>query len=375
MTDAEAAEQRFERIVEALAEIAAGVDLPTVLQQIIESTCRLVHARYGALGVIGADQRLVEFVTHGASPGLIDAIGHYPDGHGILGLLIVEPKPLRLRDLTIHPASYGFPENHPPMHSFLGVPIRIGEEVFGNLYLCEKDGADEFSEEDERIVVSVAAVAAVAIENARLHERFQDLAVLQDRERIARDLHDKVIQRVFAAGMALQAAARLVDATAAERIVAVVDELDATIAEVRSTIFALEARPADRPNMSAVVLDLVDHVTRPAGIEPTIRIDGALNSLVTPELGNELLTVLREALANTVKHADARHVEVTVSVDHDLAVVVADDGCGFPENSANTTGHGLANLTARAQARSGSFTLKPGESRGAVLEWRVPLPP
>jgi signal transduction histidine kinase len=345
--------QPLERIVQALAEVVAGVSLPTVLHRIIESTCRLVGARYGALGVIGEDQRLVEFVTHGASPGVVEAIGRYPEGLGILGLLIVEPKPLRLRDLTQHPASHGFPANHPRMHSFLGVPIRVGDDVFGNLYLCEKEGSEEFSEDDERLVVSVAAVAAVAIENARLHERLQELAVLHDRERIARDLHDKVIQRVFAAGMALQAAARLMDSGVAARVVAVVDELDAVIAEVRSTIFALETRPVDRPSMSAVVLDLVDHTTRPAGIEPAVRIDGAFNSLVTPELGEELLTVLGEALTNAVRHSGARHVDVTITVDRELAVRVADDGRGLADRDEGALGHGLANLTARAQALGG----------------------
>ncbi len=365
---------QFERIVEALAEAAAGVSLPTVLRHIIESTCRLVGAQYGALGVIGDDQRLVEFVTHGASSELIGEIGQYPEGLGILGLLIVEPKPLRLRDLTQHPGSHGFPDRHPEMHSFLGVPIHIGEEVFGNLYLCEKEGASEFSEEDERLVASVAAVAAVAIENARLHARLQDHAVLQDRERIARDLHDKIIQRVFAAGMALQATARLADAEVSARIVDAVDELDAIIAEVRSTIFDLEARPAERPNVSAVVLDLVDHVTRPAGIVPTVRIDGALNARVTPELAEDLLAVLREGLANVVRHSGARHVEVTVSAHRDLTVVVCDDGNGLPARATRGRGHGLANLTARAQARGGTFSCRAGQPVGTVLEWQVPLP-
>ncbi|MEX0664664.1 MAG: GAF domain-containing protein [Acidimicrobiia bacterium] len=372
-TPATGAEERFEQIVEALAEVAAGVSLPTVLRHIVESTCRLVDARYGALGVIGDDQRLIEFVAHGAPDDMLDQVGHYPEGLGILGLLIVEPKPLRVRDLTQHPASYGFPEGHPPMHSFLGVPIVIGDDVFGNLYLCEKQGAEEFDEEDERLAVSVAGVAAVAIENVRLHERFQDLAVLQDRERIARDLHDKVIQRVFAAGMALQATARLAAPEVADRIVGAVDELDAIIAEVRSTIFALEARPADRPNISAVVLDLVDHTTRAAGIEPAVRIDGALNNLVTPELGEELLAVLREALANAVRHSGARHIDVTVSADRDLAVVVRDDGHGLADPAARGHGHGLANLTSRAQARGGTFSIGPSEPGGTVLEWRVPL--
>ena len=154
--------------------------------------------RYGALGVIGYDQRLSQFVTHGVTDAEIAEIGPLPQGHGILGRLIVDPRPLRFRDLRAHPDSFGFPAGHPPMRSFLGVPIHLGDDVFGNLYLCEKQGAEEFSEHDEALAVSLAAVAAVAIDNLRLHERLQDLAVLQDRERIARELHDKVIQRIFA---------------------------------------------------------------------------------------------------------------------------------------------------------------------------------
>ena len=139
------------------------------------------------------------------------------------------------------------------MRSFLGVPIRIRDEVFGNLYLCEKTTADEFTEEDESLVVSLAAAAAVAVENARLHDRLQDLAVLRDRERIARDLHDKVIQRLFAVGMRLQATARVTEPpTSADRLVEAVDELDGIISEIRGTIFELAIRPGDRPSFQRV---------------------------------------------------------------------------------------------------------------------------
>jgi signal transduction histidine kinase len=374
VTEPVASHTRIERLLDAIVGVAAGVSLPQVLHHIVQAACSLVNARYGALGVIGADQRLVEFVTHGVTPSEAASIGHLPEGHGILGLLIVEPKPLRLGDLTRHHESFGFPAHHPPMRSFLGVPIHIGDDVFGNLYLCEKTGGAEFDEEDESLVVSLAAVAAVAIDNARLHDRLQDLAVLQDRERIARDLHDKVIQRLFAAGMALQAAGRLIDADVSPRIAETVDELDAIIAEIRSTIFTLEARPSDRPNLSAAILDLVDETTRGAGIEPTVRIDGALNSLVTPELADELLAVLREALSNVVRHSGAHRVEVTIHAAHDLLLTVHDDGRGPPPDDHRARrGRGLANLAARAQAHGGTFSFGPGSSGGTSLQWRVPL--
>ena len=135
------------------------------------------------------------------------AIGNLPEGHGILGLLIVDAKPLRLPDLKEHPDSYGFPPNHPPMQSFLGVPIRVRDQVFGNLYLTDKKSSEVFTDVDEELVVGLAAAAGVAIENARLHTKLHELALVEDRERIARDLHDTVIQRLFATGMACRAPA------------------------------------------------------------------------------------------------------------------------------------------------------------------------
>jgi signal transduction histidine kinase len=366
---------RSRGLLDAMLGIASGLSLQVVLHHITEEACRLVDARYGALGVIGDDQQLTQFIAVGIRPERMAEIGHYPEGLGILGLLIVDPEPLRLRDLTTHPKSFGFPENHPPMHSFLGVPIRIRDEVFGNLYLCEKTTADEFSDEDEATVVSLAATAAVAVENSRLHERLQDLAVLRDRERIARDLHDKVIQRLFAAGMRLQATARLAESADVEqRLVDAVDELDGIITDIRSTIFELGIRPSDRPSLSASVLALVDESVRPAGIEPTIRIDGALDVRVEPALGDDVLAVLREALTNVVRHATASTVAVDVVLDESLTLRIADNGSGIdPDRRRSTIGYGLRNLEIRARARGGTCSVRPRDSGGTAVEWQVPL--
>ncbi len=363
---------RLYQLLEAIPAVAGGLSLPEVLGHIVESACALAGARYGALGVIGENQTLIDFITVGAEPDVSEAIGHYPEGHGILGLLIVDPRPLRLADLTAHPDSYGFPEHHPPMRSFLGVPVRVRDEVYGNLYLCEKRDADEFSADDEALIVSLAAMAAVAIDNARLHERLQDLAVLRDRERIARDLHDKVIQRLFATGLFLQAASHGLDASAAGKLGQAVDELDTTISEIRNAIFGLEARPADRPNLSAALLALVDEITQRADLEPTVSINGPLNAHVDPALGDDLLTAVGEAVVNVARHAEASHVSVTVHVDSQAVVLrVLDDGHG--PRGGRPGGHGLANLEARATRRGGSCRLS-ATDEGACLEWRVPLP-
>jgi len=172
-----ASRERLRALLDAVVGIGGDLDLRTVLQRIVAAACELAGARYAALGIVGADRQLSDFITHGIAPELHAAIGELPHGRGVLGLLITDPSSVRMPDITEHPRSYGFPANHPPMHSFLGTPIRIRDQVFGNLYLAEKRGADEFSDDDEEIVVAVAVAAGVAIENARL------FALAQRRER------------------------------------------------------------------------------------------------------------------------------------------------------------------------------------------------
>jgi signal transduction histidine kinase len=165
-----ATRDRLHRLLNAVVAIGGALDLQTVLRRIVEAATELVDAKYGALGVLGEGDELAEFVTAGIDDETLAKIGPYPKGHGILGVLIKDPKPLRLHDIAEHPLSYGFPPNHPPMRSFLGVPVRIRDEVFGNLYLTEKKNGEDFDDEDESVVVALAAAAGVAIENAKLYE-------------------------------------------------------------------------------------------------------------------------------------------------------------------------------------------------------------
>ena len=156
MTPANVPDDRLHQLLDAVVAVAADLSLPMTLRRIVESACALVDARYGALGVIGEDGTLREFITVGVDFETHEAIGNLPEGKGILGLLIVEPRPIRLQKLSDHPDSFGFPPNHPRMDSFLGVPIRVRDAVYGNLYLCEKQGGGEFSSEDEELVVALA---------------------------------------------------------------------------------------------------------------------------------------------------------------------------------------------------------------------------
>ena len=361
-----------QRLLDAINAVGSDLSLPIVLRRIAESARELVGARYAALGVIGDDRRLVEFITVGIDEETYAEIGHLPEGHGILGLLIVDPQPLRLRDLTGHPQSYGFPPHHPPMRSFLGVPIRVRGEVFGNLYLTEKETAEEFNEVDEHLAVALASAAGIAVENARLVERVEQLAVLEDRGRIARDLHDKVMQRLFATGLELQtmlpsSAQRDLD----ERINRLAAEIDETIAEIRQSIFALEA-----PRERGLRVDLfahVDEARETLGFAPALRFDGPVDSLIPDKVAEHLIAVLQESLSNVARHAEASRVEILVEAQAETGVLlrVVDDGNGLPNGP--TPGRGLHNLEERAVRLGGSFNASSQPHGGTVVEWRVPL--
>jgi signal transduction histidine kinase len=368
--------QHMRQLLDAVLTIGSDLDLPAILRRIVDSATNLVDARYGALGVLDDTRtRLAQFITTGVDDATHAAIGHLPEGHGILGVLIVDARPLRLPDLKQHPDSYGFPPNHPEMTSFLGVPIKVRDEVFGNLYLTDKTTGEGFTDVDEELAVTLASAAAVAIENARLHARIQELALVDDRERIARDLHDTVIQRLFATGLSLQGTARLVRTDpdlAVERVETAVDDLDLTVKHIRSAIFGLESSRRGGPRqVRDAVLSLTREASGALGFEPTVMFDGVVETGITEEVARELSATLREALSNVARHAKATRVDVSVVVDHEVLLRVVDDGVG-PPYAATHRGHGLRNMAARAERLEGRLELRPGPSSGTVLEWRVP---
>lgn len=367
--------QRLRQLLDAVLTVGSDLDLPAMLHRIVQAAVDLVDARYGALGVLDeSGTHLAQFITIGIDDETHQRIGELPHGHGILGLLIVDAKPLRLPDLREHPDSYGFPPNHPPMRSFLGVPIRVRDHVFGNLYLTDKKRGAVFTDVDEELVVGLAAAAGVAIENARLHARLAEVALVDDRERIARDLHDTVIQRLFATGLSLQATTRLVDADprgAIQRIDVAVDDLDLTVKHIRSAIFGLESSRVTESSLRARALAIVRDATGPLGFEPTVLFDGPVDTGVSYATSAELIATLREALSNVAKHARATRAEVELRAGREIVLRVTDDGIGPPE-PGTTTGKGLGNMAVRAERLGGRFALRPGEGRGTVLEWRVP---
>ncbi len=360
-------------LLEAVLSIASDLDLEGVLNRLVAAACELTDARYGALGVLDADGRhLSQFVTFGLTEEQIRHIGPPPKGHGILGLLITDPRPFRLKDVADREESFGMPANHPKMQSFLGVPIRVRGQVFGNLYLTDKRSAPEFTDRDERLVSSLGAAAGVAVDNARLHQRLGELALFADRERIARDLHDTVIQRLFAVGLSLQGLARVVDPpSAAERIGAAVDELDLTIADIRSTIFALQSR--QDTGARAELTRTVTEARETFGFLPRIHFEGPLDASVSSVVVAELKAVLREALSNVAKHADANRVDVVVAADGDeLRLTVTDDGDGIGE-TPSPGGQGLRNMASRAHLLGGTLDVRSAPGEGTTIIWQVPL--
>lgn len=537
---AQDAQRRMTGLLDAVVAVSSDLDLSLVLSRIVHSACELVDATYGALGVLAPHgERLVEFVTQGISEDDRRKIGDPPHGRGVLGLLIRDPRPRRMRDIAAHPDSYGFPPNHPPMSSFLGTPVTIRGQVFGNLYMSEKRGAPEFTKDDEAILVALAAAAGVAIDNARLYDRSQregqlsdavgemtqhlledgdaeaalrimatrsraltdadfsvvalyddqrrllvratsderphhavgqpldagrwedivgerepllllthgdetpapeartvrqlgavadqgptalvaiavgdaelgllgvawrtdadsvaaesvaplrefgrtaalaleaasarrhrvSMELLEDRDRIARDMHDHVIQRLFATGLSLQSASRMTeDVGLGKRLDDAVDELDSAIKDIRQAIFALH-RPLGGPGIRAELAELIEQAA--AGLEfgPELDVVGVLDEL--PELLEaEMLAVVREGLANVVRHAQASWCAVHVGVLERLLVRIEDDGLGVQPDVQRS---GLANLVRRAERLGGTLRVESREPSGCKVTWEVPL--
>jgi signal transduction histidine kinase len=528
------------RLVEAIVQVAsAELSLASVLDRLVRVARDMVDAQYAALGVIADDGTLREFVHAGVDDATAARIGHLPEGHGILGLLIREPQVLRLDDLAAHPSSVGFPVHHPPMDTFLGVPIAVGDRIYGNLYLTNRRDGEPFTDDDAELVRLLAAAAAVVIDNARVHElalrrqhwleasrdltasllggtdiggiqRFivdrtlsltdgatctlalvhgkaltvvaaagmyaeqlggrgfpldgsiaqpavedrravvvEDLAstaiasagfvpldaygpamllpllvrgsvvavvavarekgreafttddvrmaddfgaqaavaldyghaqaerrraaVLRDRERIGHDLHDLVIQRLFATGLSLDSlAGRVAGTEVAPRLVDAVDEIDAAIADLRSSIFGLHARRRGTTRTSDQIEEICAASTQVLGFAPRVDADRAAADAVPDELVPDLLATLRELLSNVGRHAEAARVEVRLHRPDPmiLRLEVTDDGRGMPGDVRRS---GLANLAARAERTGGSMRID-SDGDGTTVAWCVPLP-
>jgi len=372
--------KQLRRLLEAVLSIGSELGLDEVLQRIVEAATELVDARYGALAVLSEDgQSLSQFITVGIDEEERRAIGDLPRGHGILGLLILDPRPIRLPDLREHPDSYGFPPNHPPMRSFLGVPVVLKGRAIGNFYLTDKVEAPEFSEDDQRLVEMFSAHAAIAIENARLHEQVRRLAVVDERARISRDLHDGIIQSLYAVSLSLEDVGELMDESpteAEQRVDRAIDAIQTTIRDLRNFIFGLRPELLDSGTLVESLRALADEVAVNAVVEVAAVLDPVAAQALDDESQGELLQVAREALSNVARHSGATQASVELRSDgRDTILVVADNGRGFDPDADRSGRHqGLGNIRRRVDAIGGRLLVESSAGSGARIIVRVARP-
>lgn len=383
VAEATEASRRQEALVQAGLTIAVELSLPSVLSKIVESACDVADATYGALGVLDTDGGLDDFITHGVTEEQRAAIGRLPVGRGLLGALIKEARPVRLRRLQDDPRSEGFPPNHPPMSSFLGVPVTVRGRVYGNLYLAEKRGAPEFSEADERAVVTLAAHAGVAIENARLFAEAEERLALEERTRLARELHDSVSQALFAMTLETGAAQQVLGRAGANpqllghRLARLRELTEGALAEMRALIFALRPEAIQEEGLVAAIDKHAKGVA--AREDLNIALEAPEDRLpLPPEIDEQLYRLTQEALSNVAKHSEATQVWIRIDFaetePQQLVLEVEDNGVGF-DPLISRPGHlGLLSMTQRAEALSGRLDVDSSPGSRTVIRAVVPVP-
>lgn len=364
----------------ATRAIAGELDLDRVLQLNVDSVRELVAARYAALGIVGPDGMIERFITSGISPEHRARIGALPRGHGLLGTIIRDGVSLRIPDIATHPDTYGFPPQHPPMHSFLGVPVRVGGETVGNFYLTEKRDAAEFSESDQELVEMFALHAGIAIQNARLHEEIQQLAVVDERLRISRDLHDGIIQSIYAVSLSLEDVLELIDTdreAAVTRIDRAIDRLHTTIGDIRQFIVGL-GRENDF-GLDAALESTARELLAGSSAQLTVDVRGASGAAdrLPPEADHEVVQIAREALSNVVRHSGATHAHLEARLTDDaLTLRIEDDGTGFDPGRRLDGSHlGLANLRDRVALLGGGLSVDSTPGSGTRILVRLPIGP
>ncbi|HET7026415.1 MAG TPA: GAF domain-containing sensor histidine kinase [Candidatus Limnocylindrales bacterium] len=373
------ADARRDALDAASRAISGLLEPGAVLQLIVDRVRVLVEASYAALGIVDAYGFIERFITSGISAEERERIGAPPLGHGLLGLIIREARAYRIPEISAHPDSSGFPPHHPEMHSFLGVPIVLKGRTIGNFYLTDKVAAGEFSADDQQIVEMFAGHAAIAIDNARLHAEVRRLAVVDERERIGRDLHDGIIQSLYAVSLSLEDVAELTTeapAEAEQRLERAIESIQSTIQDLRNFIFGLRPELLVRATLVESLRGLVDELADNAGIAVDSVLDPVAGDALPVDVQGELLQVAREALSNVSRHAGARHASVELRSDgRDIILVVADDGRGFDPTVERPARHqGLPNMRRRLDDLGGRLTIESTAGAGARIIARVPRP-
>ncbi len=367
----------LEALSDAVGAVAGELDVETVLQLIVDRVRGLVGAQYAALGIVDDRRRIERFITSGITSAERARLGALPEGHGLLGLIITEGRSLRVPDIGAHPASSGFPPHHPPMHSLLGVPVRIKGRIIGNFYLTDKRAAAEFSDDDQRLIKLFALHAGIAIENARLHEGVGRLAVIEERDRIGKDLHDGIIQSMYAVSLSLEDMPELMEEDPAEaraRADRAIDSLNGTIRDLRGFIFGLRPELVDRTDLVGLLVALTEQLHQNSLVEVTLDLP---EGFAEPPayVRAELLQIAREALSNVARHAGATEATVRLAADdRELELEIRDNGGGFEPTTGPLDGHfGLANMRDRATALGGTLLVESAAGSGTTIIVRIPV--
>lgn len=361
---------RLAPLISEAASVEGEADLGRVLRTLVAEVMAATGAPYVAMGVIGEHQVLSDFVYEGISQDHADRIGHLPTGRGVLGTVIRENQTIILERISDHPDSVGFPEDHPPMEAFLGVPVSVGGESFGNLYLTDKEGG--FTDDDVTIVQALGRIAGAAIQTARLQGRLRRVAVVEDRHRIARDLHDSVIQDLFAVGLGLQGLSqRIEDDDLSTTLHASIDTLDEAVTTLRRYVF--ELKDAARPSLG-IDERIQTLVARMGAVYPA-NVTLTIEDFETRDSDDELLLIATEALSNALRHSHAENVEIALVRETDHQVLrVSDDGIGFEASDSGVKGMGVANMRVRARGLGGEINID-SRAGATTVEVRIPVSP
>jgi signal transduction histidine kinase len=364
-------------VSEAMVGLAVGPSLGPVLARLVHAARDLVGAQYAALGIPDGEGGFDEFITAGMSDELIDAIGPLPRTHGLLAAMLTDPAPYRTDDIRADPRFEWWPAAHPRMRSFLGVPLVFKGDIVGAFYLADKEGG--FDHDDEDLVSVLAAHAAVVVEHSRLYEASRERSISEERDRLARDLHDALTQRLFSLNLMLEAASAKVGAdpdTARASLRQARELVDAALGELRSLIFELRPPVLEADGLAGSVRKHAELLSRAHGLDMSVAVSGD-DAKVAPDVERHLFRVVQEALSNVVRHASARSAEVELHVSSEtdaVRVVVRDDGIGFDPDARAIAARrlGLTSMRERVESLGGRFEVASAPGQGTTVTAEVP---
>jgi signal transduction histidine kinase len=358
----------------AVLAVTRHLSVHEVFQVIVRAAARLLDARYAALGVPGDQGSFAEFVVEGVSEEEWRAIGPLPRQHGLLGAMLRDGKPERLADIRKDPRFEYWPRAHPVLTDFLGVPITDGDNVLGIIFLANKRQPGGFTERDQELLTLFAAHAAIALTNARLYERNRELTVMTERNRLARELHDAVAQKLFSLRLTAQAAAALAtrDPGRVPAELAQVERLAAdALAELRSVIFELRPADLEEDGLAGSLhkhIELLDRI-----YEARLTFQGDGDIILSQECELTLFRIAQEAVHNALRHAHASDISLRLRREGPrVSLTIADDGTGFEPADAGGDGLGLASMRDRAEAAGATLTLETAPGSGTIIKVEAP---